>query len=147
MNDNQIADSLEIRGTNNVTSLTSPLVALDASIVLLKQFTMRHGLTQRALDDLVKLFHLSNPDMPASAHMFNRHFQKFKCNINVKLHYFCSFCMQLLSNCDQETCSNELCNAPLNAKGATSSFIQLPVDDQLSSVLQRRLNKDVIYCW
>lgn len=57
-------------------SITSLLVALDPIIVVLKQFTIRHSLTQKALDDLVQLFNLISPDMPASAHMLNKHFQK-----------------------------------------------------------------------
>lgn len=105
--------------------------------VLSMQFKLRHNLTEQALSDLLQLLKLHCPSpnqCVPSAYVFNKQFECLKYPI--KFHYYCSRCLQEVeyssSVCPNLPCSQNLCS--LRSK---SSFIEIPVEQQLKSLLSR----------
>lgn len=131
------------------TSIQNPSENLISSTsILVKQYSMRHNLTQQAVADLLQLLHLqshsSADTLPCSLYTFNKQFSKFKFPVNK--HYFCSYCLQLLPNCQLCNCPNDICRASLTSKGAISSFLEMSLEAQLINLLQRKwLYKRCIY--
>ena len=107
--------------------------------LLVKQYSMRHGLTQEAVTDLLHLLQLYLPDpgiLPSSLYLFEKQFRSLK--YPVKFHYMCSYCSQCLPNDKVVHCPNQLCRKALKTVGEISSFIELPIDQQLINLLQRK---------
>ena len=111
----------------------------DSSNLLIMQFKMRHNLTQEALADLLKLLQLHSPSpnhcLP-SAYSFNKRFEGLKCPL--RLHYFCTSCLQELAESDISECPNQSCARDLQVVGGKSSFIEVPIEQQLKNMLERK---------
>lgn len=115
--------------------------SLNSATILLKQFLIRHRLTQSTLEDLLKLLHIysSDPDMwPATVHLFNKQFKPFRYQI--EFHYYCSYCLQSLQNDKVLHCINESCKKQFTSSGGISSFIELPLELQIANLLEHKTN-------
>ena len=115
-----------------------PLTLTSSSLLLMK-FKMKHNLTQQAMSDLLKLIRIHCPisnSLPKSLYVFNKKFSELKCPL--QFHYYCSGCLQEVRN-DEHQCPNLSCNESLKEDGAMSSFISIPLEPQLKSILERKL--------
>ena len=123
-------------------------LTVTASSVLLTQFKMRHNLTQEAVSDLLQLLSLHWPvpnNCVSSVYLFNKQFTTLETP--VKHHYFCSTCLQEVESDKVRVCPNPACAQDLTVPNATSSFIEVPIEQQLKCVLERKLTyNDVIAC-
>lgn len=106
------------------------------STLLIKKFQMRHGLTNEGLSDLLQLIRLHFPSpnrFPTSLYHFNKEIPVLKDPL--EFNYYCSSCLQEIDKNDSR-CPNGSCQKSLTAKGAISSFIEVPLEPQLITVLQ-----------
>lgn len=114
-------------------------LTVKTSSVLIQQYKMRHGLTEEALADLLKLIkmHCAIPNkFPASVFHLKKNFPNI--HYSYKLHHFCSKCVQSVEAC-ATNCTNELCNTDFTeSPDATSSFIEIPVESQLTTILESK---------
>jgi len=110
-----------------------------SATILLKQFSIRHQLTQNALEDLLKLLRIYSPnsDMwPATVYSFNKQFKPF--SYQIELHYYCSSCLQSLPNDMVLHCTNTLCKKWFTGSNGISSFIELPLELQITNLLEHK---------
>ena len=119
------------------SSLTVP-----TSSVLIMKYALRHSLTQEALADLLRLvkLHCPSPNQcPSSLYQFNKEFRDL--HYPIVLHHFCSACLHVVevesSEMESKMCTNPHCNSELSAQNSVSSFIEVPVDCQLKTILER----------
>lgn len=117
-------------------------LTVNSSSVLLYQYKMRHGLTEEALADLLPLIkmHCPTPNrFPSSIFQLKKNFPNIE--YPVQLHHFCSACMQSV-NASFTNCSNNFCNADFTESlGAISSFIEIPVGNQLTTILESKISR------
>ena len=74
--DETAGDAKSIEGTTDHTPVVSPFS------LLIKQYSVRHNLTQAALADLLQLFRLHSATqeiLPSSVYLFEKQFQTLKC--------------------------------------------------------------------
>ncbi len=105
-----------------------------ASSVLIQKFVMRHNITKEALADLLKLLkiHCPSPNLClSSVYQFKKQFPELE--YKPILHYFCNQCVTDVANCEE--C---VCGASLSQLNSVSSFIELPLDQQLKAILERK---------
>ena len=137
LNSSHSDDSEEIEESEPASQLEITEHNLPPSNVLLKQFVVRHHLTQDALSDLLKFLSIysTTDKWPSSVYLFDK---QFKAVQNAPIfHYFCNDCFHSLPSANEKKCPNDLCGNQLNIKGAISSFIELPLQPQFTSLLQR----------
>ncbi len=106
------------------------------STLLIKKFQMRHGLTNEGLGDLLQLIRLHFPSpnrFPTSLYHFNKEIPVLREPL--EFNYYCSSCLQEIDK-NESRCPNGSCQKSLTAKGAISSFIEVPLEPQLITVLQ-----------
>jgi len=116
------------------------LLTQSSSSLLIKQYSVRHNLTQEALADLLKLLRLHCPtpnSLPISLYSFQKHFHSLQ--IPLTLHYYCSSCLQHLPNCEMLRCPNVTCGKGLKTPRAISSFIEMPLEQQIVTLMERKL--------
>ena len=140
------ASGLELSATQDEASVIedNPLfqgcpLTVTSSSVLIMQYKMRHNLTNVAIVDLLKLLklHCPNPNQCVpSLYMLNKRFIELKYKI--KLHYFCSSCLQEVTDSSIAICPNDSCMHNL-AQNGISSFIEIPIEPQLKAILERKL--------
>lgn len=121
-----------------------PLTATSSS-VLVMQFKMRHNLTQEALSDLLQLLSLHCPSpnhCVPSVYLFNKQFTTLQTP--VKHHYFCSTCLQEIESDGVTVCPNPACAQDLRVQNGRSSFLEVPIEQQLKCVLERK--SPVVFC-
>ena len=117
----------------------SAVCAVSPCSLLVKQYSLRHNLTQAALADLIQLLRLnsSTPDvLLPSVCLFEKQFQSL--HYPLKIHYFCSVCLQLLPSSQIHQCPNDVCKTSFATVGAISSFIELPIELQLANMMRRK---------
>jgi len=131
--------------TSDATYSTYGHPSVMPSNVLLKQFIVRHHLTQDAVSDLLELLSIYSPTYkwPASAYLFNKQFETTNRPI---YHYFCSECYQSLPSKSEKQCPNLCCSKEFMSKGDISAFIQLPLQPQFKSLMQRKYMCTVHAC-
>ena len=99
-------------------------------------FKTRHNLSNDCLKDLLQLINIHCPltnKCATSSYLFNKRFRKS----TTKFHYFCSYCL-VAADIDSPTCVNQACQANLSIKGNRSSFIEVPIAEQLKRLLERK---------
>ena len=110
-----------------------------SSCILLMKYAMKHNITKDALADLLELVRLHCPKpntCPPTLYYFNKQFENLK--YPVKFHYFCSECFYDVTDPHSRTgCGNPYCKNVLSEK-TVSSFIEIPIDLQLKSILERK---------
>ena len=112
---------------------------MSASAVLIKKYQMRHNISQEALNDLLQLMKLHFPsqnNLPGTVYLFNK--QLPVLNDPLDFTYFCSKCFHTIADKDNTiTCVS--CNNSLSEQGGVSSFIEVPLESQLITILQSTL--------
>ena len=118
-----------------------------ASNLLILQYSARHNLTQEAVSDLLKLLsiHLPTPNtIPKSLYCFQKKFPSLQYNL--KLHYYCSSCLQQVDKKDVVICPNAQCRQSLQNYRALSTFFELPIETQIASLMGRKyIYSDILY--
>ena len=112
-------------------------LSMTSSLLLIKKFRMRHNLTQEALSDLLKLMRLHFPTpnlLPRWLYLFNKQLPLLRDPLEFT--HFCSRCLQEISSRDESVCTNVSCGCSLSGPGAISSFIEVPLEPQLFTILQ-----------
>lgn len=107
-----------------------------ASNVLIMKLKMRHSLSNECVQDLLSLIKLHCPtpsNCVTSLYKFSKKFGKS----NTVLHYHCNACYQSVTE-DDLVCTNTLCKNNL-VSGGRSSFIEIPLEEQLRTILERKL--------
>ena len=109
------------------------------SNLLILQYSSRHNLTQEAIADLLSLLKIHCPPntVPTSFHSFQGQFPSLQLNHTV--HYFCRCCLQQVPGKDVLTCPNNDCRKSLQEFRALSSFFEIPIEPQITNLLQRML--------
>ena len=126
-------DPDSIMPSNPVLFNGCPL-SLSTSTILIKKFQIRHKLSQEALSDMLELMKLHFPvtnHFPRSLHLFNKELP-FNSN-GLEFVYFCSHCFSEIAE-SAESCIH--CNRLLSDKASISSFIEVPLQSQLITLLQ-----------
>ena len=114
-------------------------LSVSASSLLVMQFKQRYQLTKEGLGDLLRLIrlHLPTPNKcPSSLYLFNKQFQEAK--LSIIFHYFCTTCLQKLADNTISCCPNDACARDLTLDGGIASFIEVPVEQQLKVILERK---------
>ena len=101
------------------------------------KYAMKHNITEDALADLLHLIKLRCPKPKlVHPHYINKQFQNLYYPMT--FHYFCSECFHEVIDPQQSShmgCSNPYCKNILNER-MVSSFIEIPIDLQLKSILE-----------
>ena len=116
-------------------------LTIASSSVLLMKYAMKHNLTREALKDLLHLIKLYCPSpntCPNSLHHFKKNFHDMKY-VTVT-HSFCNSCFHEVTFDSEQPaiCSNVLCKSELIDKKSVCSFLEIPVDLQLKSILESK---------
>ena len=121
--------------SNNPVLFNDCPLSLSTSTILIKKFQLRrHKLSQEALSDMLELMKLHFPvanNFPGSLYLFNKELP-FDSN-GLEFVYFCSHCFSEITE-SAECCIH--CNKLLCDKGSISSFIEVPLQSQLITLLQ-----------
>ncbi|XP_065900912.1 uncharacterized protein [Dysidea avara] len=116
----------------------SSLNTLTSNVLILK-YSMKHKLTNDALADLLKLLklHLPTPNHCAeSVYCLRKSLDQFVTGYVHTTHYFCSSCTtEVEVNC--ALCPNSDCEAALVSNDSRSSFIEIPIEQQLKKIIKR----------
>ena len=121
-------------------------ITKSTSNLLILQYATRHNLTQEALADLLSLLsiHCPSPNIvPPSVYSFQKHFSFLYPNIT--LHYFCSKCLQQVPGKAVSACPNTNCGGSLQEFRALSSFFEVPIEAQISHLLERKYNSPLCH--
>ena len=117
-------------------------LSVATSTLLIKKFQMRHNLTKDGLTDLLHLLRLHFPSpnsCPTSLYHFNNELPVLRDPLEFT--YYCSKCLQEISNKQETICPNSSCqNSLTSERGALSSFIEVPLEPQLMTILQSEYN-------
>lgn len=149
--DNELfSHSNDSRSTVDLSSqsvfLNCPLTVTE-SVLLIKKYQMRHNLTQEALSDLLQLMRLHFPSpnhFPRTVYLFNKE-TPVLCD-PLEYTYFCSRCLQEIPSKDEATCPNIACGRSLLSEhGAVSSFIEIPLEPQILTILQSNVLVAIIH--
>ena len=112
-------------------------LTVSSSCLLLKKFRMQHRLTETAFADLLRLISLHCPrpnKCLTSPYLFDKQFGGHK--LPMVFHNFCSNCLCRVEG--DNKCPNPSCKVDLSKFGAKSQFIEVPVEPQLTAILQRK---------
>ena len=139
MEASQMANDVEVGVTNlkeaneddNESEITSAV-----STLLIKSFAVRHNLTTRAQDDLLKLLHLSvnASSLPSSLHAFKKSSTPVTPP-QMWEHLYCPQCFTILDDHACSTCPNSDCQKSI-IQGSCPSFITVSLSDQLKTFLE-----------
>ena len=111
-------------------------LTISSSCLLLKKFCMQHRLTETAFADLLRLISLHSPrpnKCLTSPYLFDKQFGGH--NLPMVFHNFCSNCLWRVGD---NRCPNPSCEVDLSKFGAKSQFIEVPVEPQLTAILQHK---------
>ena len=122
----------------------SLLNTLSSNVLILK-YSMKHKLTNDALADLLKLLklHLPTPNRCIeSVYRLRKSINQFVTGYVHTTHYFCSSCStEIEVNC--VLCPNSDCEAALVSNDSRSSFIEVPIEQQLKKIVESELISDM----
>ena len=108
-----------------------------ASSVLMMKYAMKHKLSWEALADLLQIVKLHCPspnNVPSTLFHFKKHFKDMQYPL--QHHYFCSTCLCEVSE-NAKFCGNQECSFSSKELSSLSSFIEVPIDLQMKSILER----------
>ena len=126
--------------THETALYSDSLISQSSSSLLIKQYSIRHSLTQAALADLLQLLRLHCPTpnlLPSSLYSFEKQFRSMQ--YPVTLHYYCSDCLQQLHDCQELECPNVSCGKDLTTARTISSFIEVPLEQQVATIFERKI--------
>lgn len=118
----------------------SPLDTLSSNVLIMK-YSMKHKLTNDALADLLKLLklHLPTPNhCSESVYCLRKSLDQLATGYLHVTHYFCSSCStEVEENC--VLCPNPDCETALVSIDSRSSFIEIPIEQQLKKIIDSEL--------
>ena len=113
----------------------------DESLLLTMAFALRHKISLAAVDDLLELLRIHCPEvnsMVPNISQFQQHFRKL--NHPIKQHFCCpniNCQVYVSSSVPQKDDTCKVCGEHLSSK---AFFIEVPVEEQLSTVLSSKSN-------
>lgn len=148
-----ISESTEIE-MDDIDILQKPLfescpLTPSASNILLMKFKMRHNLTNEALSDLLKLIklHCPTPNLCCQSMYFFKKQLSMMHNLKqpaaVCFHSLCNACYAAVESVHTK-CPNRTCSIDLSDR-SKSSFIELPLEAQLVSILESKYDYGANY--
>jgi len=133
--------SSDFEHANNSVLFSGCPISLSSSMILIKKVQMRHKISQEALSDMLELMKLHFPipnNFPGTLHLFNKELP-FNSN-GLQFVYFCSYCFGEIAE-SSAYCIH--CDKCLSQKGSISSFIEVPLQSQLVTLLQSTYTNSV----
>ena len=113
-------------------------VAVGTIVVLLALFTIKHNLPAEAIGNLLSLISLALPSSHCLLNTVNKFKNYFKKLRNpLRLHYYCSFCLQYIERKTLTVCPNGSCLHDLTAKNSVAYFVEIPILEQLRTFFTR----------
>lgn len=109
-----------------------------ASSIMMMNLKMKHNLTDTCMEDILKLikFHCPTPNnCVRSVYLLKKNFKESK--YPVIYHYYCDKCYTEVCSTDSE-CPNACCQQSMAPSEGRSSFIEVPVENQLKNLLGRK---------
>lgn len=109
-----------------------------ASSIMMMNLKMKHNLTDTCMEDILKLikFHCPTPNnCVRSVYLLKKNFQESK--YPVIYHYYCDKCYMEVCSTDSK-CPNTCCQQSMAPSEGRSSFIEVPVENQLKNLLGRK---------
>lgn len=116
------------------------------SSIMMMNLKMKHNLTDTCVEDILKLikFHCPTPNnCVRSVYLLKKFFQESK--YPVVYHYYCDKCYTEVCNSDS-VCPNMCCKQVMTSNEGKSSFIEVPIEDQLKNLLGRKHRFLLIAC-
>lgn len=113
-------------------------VAVGTIMVLLALFTIKHNLPAEAIANLLSLISLALPSshcLPDTVSKFKNYFKKLRNPLRV--HYYCSFCLQYIERKTLTVCPNGGCLHDLTARKSVAYFVEIPILEQLRTFFTR----------
>lgn len=116
-------------------------ITYDESLLLTMAFALRHKISLAAVDDLLELLCIHCPEvnsMVPNLSQFQQHFRKL--NHPIKQHFCCpniNCQVYVSSSVPQKDDACKVCGEHLSSK---AFFIEVPVEEQLSTVLSSKSN-------
>ena len=135
--DIQVTVDEELPSSSAVPLYDGSSLTITASSIVVMKYVQRHNLTKEALADFLSILRLHCPlsnRCPATPYLFYKQFAELK--YTTIFHYFCSVCLERLPDKNVTHCTNSACGIVLD-DALKSSFIEVPIDQQLQTILQR----------
>lgn len=127
-------DSASLSNDRCVIFQNCPLT-VTTSALLIKKFQMQHNLSQEA-GDLLTLMKLHFPLpylFPTLPYLLNKQLPVLRDPLEYT--YYCSRCLQEISDKSESSCPNVSCGSSVSEQGSVSSFIEVPLEPQLVTIL------------
>ena len=119
-------------------------ITISMAVVLIMSFVVRHKLTKRTIDDLLKLLNIFfGGALSLTRSVIDKYVEDVKYAL--EKHYFYSKCLCAVEE-DCTLCPITGCHNDLEQEGARCYFITLPLIQQLSNLLQNQSSYDNIFC-
>lgn len=113
-------------------------IAVGTIMVLLALFTIKHILPAEAIGNWSSLISLALPSshcLPNTVHKFKNYFKKLRNPL--RIHYYCSFCLQYIETKTLTVCPNGRCLHDLTKKNSVAYFVEIPIIQQLKTFFAR----------
>ena len=113
-------------------------IAVGTIMVLLALFTIKHNLPAEAIGNLLSLISLALPSshcLPNTVNKFKNYFKKLRNPL--RIHYYCSFCLQYIETKTLTVCPNRGCLHDLTKKNSVAYFVEIPIIQQLKTFFAR----------
>ena len=113
-------------------------VSIGTIMVLLALFTIKHNLPAEAIGNLLSLISLALPSshcLPNTVNKFKTYFKKLRNPL--RIHYYCSFCLQYTPTNTLTVCPNAGCLQDLTKKNSLAYFVEIPILQQLRTFFAR----------
>ena len=110
-------------------------ITVSVSMLLIMTLAVRHGLTGKALQDILTLIslHCITPNYCVERlRKFKHFFGKIKNPL--VFHHYCSYCFLYLHDKNAKTCPNSVCQRPLRGLVQKTFFIEIPIAGQLQAL-------------
>ena len=106
-------------------------VAVGTIMVLLALFTIKHNLPAEVIGSLLSLISLALPSSHCLLNTVNKFKNYFKKLRNpLRVHYYCSFCLQYIERKTLTVCPNGRCLHDLTVKNSVAYFVEIPILEQ-----------------
>lgn len=127
-----------IGGHEDTTLYEGSSLTVAVSSIMAMNLKMKHNLTDTCMEDILRLikFHCPTPNnCIRSVYLLKKFFQESK--YPVIYHYYCDKCYTEVDSTDS-VCPNMCCKQLMTSNEGKSSFIEVPVEEQLKNLLGRK---------
>ena len=128
-------------------NLTQPIypgsnLNLQTSLLLILTFSLTYNLTDQAVAHLLQIINLhclAPTNFITSVYKFKKYFKNLQGAQSLNYHKYCSFCKHHVAtvNENNKVCGNSLCKRTLQKSGSISYFIEIPIEEQIKTLLSR----------